>query len=206
MDGRGTAERDKAFHHASYGAAHTASNVEDHIAGIRQLAARHPYIDTTRVGIYGFSGGGYMTTSAMLRFPDFFDVGVSGSGNHDQRLFWHTWGERYQGLLDGDNYLNQANLSYVKDFKGKMLFIHGLIDHGVHPGGLFQLTQALMNENKDFDLILLPQAGHELPGYGMRRMFDYFVRHLAGREPPADFRLKSSGDLLKERMAGGSRE
>jgi len=200
IDGRGTAERSRAFHHASYGAAHTASNVEDHIAGIRQLAERYPCMDTTRVGIYGFSGGGYMTANAMLRFPEFFDVGVSGSGNHDQRLFWHTWGERYQGLLDGDNYMNQANLTYAKNFKGKMLFIHGLIDHGVHPGGLFQLTQALMNENKDFDLVLMPQAGHELPGYALRRMLDYFVRHLAGLEPPVDFRLKSSGDLMKEKL------
>jgi dipeptidyl aminopeptidase/acylaminoacyl peptidase len=201
IDGRGTAERSKAFHHASYGALHTASNVEDHIAGIQQLARRFPYMDTTRVGIYGFSGGGYMTANAMLRFPEFFDVGVSGSGNHDQRLFWHTWGERYQGLLDGDNYLNQANLSYVENFKGKMLFIHGMVDHGVHPGGLFQLTQALMNANKDFDLVLMPQAGHELPGYALRRMLDYFVVHLAGESPPANFQMKTGGELAAERNA-----
>jgi dipeptidyl aminopeptidase/acylaminoacyl peptidase len=142
-----------------------------------------------------------MTANAMLRFPEFFDVGVSGSGNHDQRLFWHTWGERYQGLLDGDNYLNQANLSYVENFKGKMLFIHGMVDHGVHPGGLFQLTQALMNLNKDFDLVLMPQAGHELPGYALRRMLDYFVVHLAGESPPANFQMKTGGELAAERNA-----
>jgi dipeptidyl aminopeptidase/acylaminoacyl peptidase len=201
IDGRGTSERDRAFHEASYGAAETASNVEDHIAGIRQLATRYPAMDLTRVGITGFSGGGYMTASAMLRFPDFFKVGVAGSGNHDQRLFWHSWGERYQGLLDGDNYLPQANLTYAKNLKGKLLFIHGLMDFGVHPGGLFQLTQALMNENKDFDLVLMPQAAHELPGYAMRRMWDFFVRNLAGEAPPdPPMALKSSGDLMKERM------
>jgi dipeptidyl aminopeptidase/acylaminoacyl peptidase len=204
IDGRGTSERSKAFHDASYGALQTASNVEDHIAGVRQLARRYAYMDTTRVGIYGFSGGGYMTASAMLRFPDFFKVGVSGSGNHDQRLFWHTWGERYQGLLDGGNYLNQANLTYVKNFKGKILFIHGLMDHGVHAGGLFQLTQALMNENKDFDMLLLPRAGHELPGYGLRHMLDYFVRNLAGAEPPADFKMKSQRELAAERATAGN--
>jgi len=206
IDGRGTAERDKAFHDASYGQAQTASDLEDHIAGIKQLAERYPYMDAERVGICGFSGGGYMTASAMLRFPEFFDVGVSGAGNHDQRLFWHTWGERYQGMLEGDNYLNQANLTYAENLQGKLLFIHGLLDHGVHAGGLFQLTQALMDANKDFDLVILPRAGHELPGYAMRRMWDYFVRHLAGVEPPPPMELKSASDLMKEEMAATMNE
>ena len=200
IDGRGTAERNRKFHEFSYGAAETASNLEDQISGIRQLAEKYPYMDTSRVGIYGFSGGGYMTAGAMLRFPDFFKVGVAGAGNHDQRLFWHSWGERYQGLMDGDNYLPQANLTYAKNLKGKLLFIHGLLDFGVHPGGLFQLTQALMNENKDFDLVILPQAGHELPGYAMRHMWDYFVVNLAKQQPPKDFRLKNSEDYFKEAM------
>jgi dipeptidyl-peptidase-4 len=206
IDGRGTSARDKAFHDASYGQAHTASNLEDHIAGIEQLAERFPYMDADRVGIYGFSGGGYMTANAMLRFPEFFDVGVSGAGNHDQRLFWHSWGERYLGLLDGDNYLDQANLTYAENLQGKLLFIHGMLDHGVHPGGLFQLTQALMNANKDFDLVILPQAGHELPGYAMRRMWDYFVRHLGGNVPPPPMEIKSSSDLMKEEMMGAMAE
>jgi dipeptidyl aminopeptidase/acylaminoacyl peptidase len=173
IDGRGTTERSRAFHESSYGAIETASNLEDHIAGVKQLAERYPYMDVERVGITGFSGGGYMTAHAMLRFPDFYKVGVSGAGNHDQRLFWHSWGERYNGLLEGDNYLQQANLTHAANLEGKILFIHGLLDHGVHAAGLFQLTQALMNENKKFDLVILPQAGHELPGYAMVRMWDY---------------------------------
>jgi len=200
IDGRGTSERSREFHESSFGAAHTASNLEDHIAGIRQLAERFPQIDLERVGITGFSGGGYMTASAMLRFPDFFKVGVSGAGNHDQRLFWHSWGERYQGMLDGDNYLPQANLTYAENLQGDLLFIHGMQDHGVHPAGLFQLTQALMNHNKDFDMVVLPQAGHELPGYGLRRQWDYFVSRLAGEAPPKGFAVKSSGDYFKEKM------
>ncbi len=200
IDGRGTAERNRAFHEASYGAAETASNLEDHIAGIKQMAMKYPYMDTTRVGIFGFSGGGYMTASAMLRYPEFFKVGVSGAGNHDQRLFWHSWGERYQGLMEGDNYLSQANLTYVKNLKGKLLFFHGLLDFGVHPGGLFQLTQALINENKDFDQIILPQAGHQLPGYALRRMWDYFVVNLKNETPPKDFKVKSASDLMAEKM------
>lgn len=199
LDGRGTTERSRAFHESSYGRLQTASNLEDHIAGIRQLAERFPYLDLERVGITGISGGGYMAARGMLKYPEFFKVGVSIAGNHDQRLFWHSWGERYQGLPAGDNYLEQANLTHAKNLDGKLLFIHGLLDYGVHPGGLFQLTQALMDANKVFDLVLMPQAGHALPGYGMVRMWDYFVRHLAGKEPPPGFIAKSSSDYVAER-------
>ena len=198
IDGRGTTERSRAFHEASYGRLQTASNLEDHIAGIRQLAERLRYLDIERVGIAGVSGGGYMAARGMLKFPGFFKVGVSIAGNHDQRLFLHSWGERYQGLLSGDNYLEQANLTHAENLEGKLLFIHGLLDHGVHPGGLFQLTQALMDANKVFDLVLLPRVGHALPGYGLVRMWDYFVRHLAGMEPPPGFSARSSGDYLLE--------
>ena len=201
IDGRGTTERSRAFHEASYGAAHTASNLEDHIAGIRQLAERYPYMDIERVGITGFSGGGYMTGIGMLRFGDFYKVGVAGAGNFDQRLFWHSWGERYHGKLDGDNYLPQAALTYADQLQGDLLFIHGLLDHGVHPGGLFQLTQALMDANKKFELVLMPKAGHELPGYAMVRMWDFFVEHLAGITPPPDYSTKSSTEHMREKMA-----
>ncbi len=200
LDGRGTTERSRAFHEASYGRLQTASNLEDHIAGIRQLAERFGYLDLKRVGITGVSGGGYMAARGMLKYPDFFKVGVSIAGNHDQRLFWHSWGERYQGLPAGDNYLEQANLTHAENLQGKLLFIHGMLDYGVHPGGLFQLTQALMDANKTFDLVLMPQAGHALPGYGMVRMWDYFVRHLAGMEPPTGFSAKSSSDYMMDRV------
>ncbi|MDE0349077.1 MAG: prolyl oligopeptidase family serine peptidase [Gammaproteobacteria bacterium] len=200
LDGRGTTERSRAFHEASYGRLQTASNLEDHVAGIRQLGERFPYLDAERVGITGVSGGGYMAARGMLKFPEFFKVGVSIAGNHDQRLFWHSWGERYQGLLAGDNYVEQANLTHAANLEGKLLFIHGMLDFGVHPGGLFQLTQALMDANKVFDLVLMPQAGHALPGYGMVRMWDYFVRHLAGQEPPTGFSAKSSSDYMMEKV------
>ena len=200
LDGRGTTERSRAFHETSYGRLQTASNLEDHVAGIRQLAERFPYLDAERVGITGVSGGGYMAARGMLKFPEFFKVGVSIAGNHDQRLFWHSWGERYQGLLAGDNYLEQANLTHAANLEGKLLFIHGMLDFGVHPGGLFQLTQALMDANKVFDLVLMPQAGHALPGYAMVRMWDYFVRHLGGQEPPTGFSAKSSSDYMMEKV------
>ena len=201
MDGRGTAQRSRAFHTASYGNVETASNLDDHIAGIRQLSTADPSIDGSRVGIIGFSAGGYMTAGAMLRHPDFFKVGVAASGNHDQRLFWNTWGERYEGYPVGGHYKQQANLTYAANLKGKLLLVHGLLDIGVHPAAVFQLEQALIDHNKDFDLLLFPRSHHDIPGYGTRRTWDYFVTNLAGESAPDEFLLKSNLDYELEHIA-----
>jgi dipeptidyl-peptidase-4 len=201
IDGRGSAQRSRAFHTASYGKVETASNLDDHIAGIQQLGAIDPAIDPSRVGIIGFSAGGYMTASAMLRYPDFFKVGIAASGNHDQRLFWSTWGERYEGLPIGDNYKSQANVTYAANLKGKLLLIHGLLDSGVHPTAVFQLEQALIDNNKDFDLLLFPRSHHDIPGYGTRRTWDYFETNLAGERSPHEFFLKSHLDYELEHIA-----
>ncbi len=200
IDGRGTAQRSRAFHTASYGKIETASDLDDHIAAIQQLAATDTAIDGARVGIIGFSAGGYMTARAMLRYPDFFKVGVAASGNHDQRLFWGTWGERYEGYPVGDDYKSQANLTYAEDLKGKLLLVHGLLDSGVHPAAVFQLEQALIDHNKDFDLLLFPRSHHDIPGYGTRRTWDYFVTYLAGETPPHEFSLKSRLDYELEHI------
>jgi len=201
IDGRGTAERSRAFHTASYGNVETASNLDDHIAGIRQLSAADPAIDGSRVGIIGFSAGGYMAASAMLRYPAFFKVGIAASGNHDQRLFWNTWGERYEGYPVGENYKQQANLTYAANLKGKLLLIHGLLDSGVNPASVFQLEQAFIDHNKDFDLLLFPRSRHDMPGYGTRRTWDYFVTNLAGKSAPHEFLLKSNLDYELEHIA-----
>jgi dipeptidyl-peptidase 4 len=201
IDGRGTAQRSRAFHTASYGKAETASNLEDHITGIRQLSAADPAIDGSQVGIIGFSAGGYMAASAMLRYPDFFKVGIAAGGNHDQRLFWSTWGERYEGYPAGDNYEQQANSTYAANLKGKLLLVHGLLDIGVHPAAVFQLEQALIDHNKDFDLLLFPRSHHDIPGYGTRRTWDYFVANLAGERAPHEFLLKSNLDYELEQFA-----
>jgi len=201
IDGRGTAQRSRAFHTASYGRVETASNLDDHIAGIRQLAAADAAIDASRVGIIGFSAGGYMAASAMLRYSDFFKVGVAASGNHDQRLFWNTWGERYEGYPVGDYYKQQANVTYAANLKGKLLLVHGLLDVGVHPAAMFQLEQALIDHNEDFDLLLFPRSHHDIPGYGTRRVWDYFVTNLAGERAPHEFLLKSNLDYELEQFA-----
>lgn len=200
VDGRGVAMRDRAFHEHSYGQIERASDIDDHAAAIRQLGERHPFMDLDRVGIYGFSGGGYATAGAMVHRPDFFKVGVAGGGNHDQRLFWHAWGERYQGLPPAADFTQQAVRTHAAKLEGKLLFVHGLVDAGCHPAALFQLTQALIDANKDFELVLLPQAGHEVNSYAIRRIWDFFVRHLAGVEPPHGIAIRHGSEILGERM------
>ncbi|WP_219895051.1 S9 family peptidase [Aquisediminimonas profunda] len=197
LDGRGTANREQAFRTASYRAAHTASNLEDHIAAIHQLAQANGQIDLDRIGITGFSGGGYMTAHAALRFGDFFKVAVAGGGNYDQALFWHSWGERYHGAYDAEHYAAQAAKTYAEGLSGKLMLVHGMMDAGCHPAGLFQLVQSLIEADKDVDLVLLPRGGHDWQGYGLRRRWAYFVSHLFGETPPP---LKSFDRPLEHTM------
>jgi len=201
LDGRGTAQREQAFRVASHGAAHTASNLEDHVAAIRQLAQDTPQMDLDRVGLTGFSAGGYMTVHGALRFDDFFKVCVAGGGNYDQALFWHSWGERYHGAFDAEHYTVQAAKTYASGLQGKLFLVHGMLDSGCHPAAFFQLSQALIEQDKDFDMLALPRAQHEWTGYGTRRRWGYFAEHLIGEKPPqlASFTLPL--DRIFERAA-----
>ncbi len=196
IDGTCNPDRSKSFHDACYG--NMADNtLEDQIAGIKQLAAKYPYMDTTRVGVWGHSGGGFATAAAMFRHPEFYKVGVSQSGNHDNRNYEDDWGERYVGLMVGDNYEKQANQLYAKDLKGKLMLAHGGMDDNVPPYNTYLVVDALVKANKDFDLIIYPNARH---GYGadnnymMRRRWDYFVKHLLGAEPPKEYKITTSTD------------
>ncbi len=189
LDGMCNPLRSKAFHDSCYG--NMADNtLEDQISGIKQLASKYQYIDTNRVGIWGHSGGGFATAAAMFRYPDFFKVGISESGNHDNRNYEDDWGERYIGLVQGDNYEKQANETYAKNLKGKLLLAHGTMDDNVPPNNTLLVVDALIKANKDFDLIMIPNAHH---GYGaasfymMRRRWDYFVKNLLGAEPPKEY-------------------
>lgn len=204
LDGRGTANRERSFRAASHRAAHTASNLEDHIAAIRQLAERNGEIDLDRIGITGFSGGGYMTAHAALRFGDFFKIAVAGGGNYDQAMFWHSWGERYHGAYEADHYAAQAAKTYAAGMTGKLMLVHGMMDHGCHPAALFQLVQALIEADKDADLVLLPRAGHDWTGYGQRRRWEYFMTHLIGETPPAMKSFERPMDKLHTRFAANA--
>ena len=200
LDGRGTAMRDRAFRHHSLGAVHRASDLADHEAAIRALATMHPSIDLGSVGMTGFSGGGYATALAAFTRGEFFRVTVAGGGNYDQALFWHGWGERYHGSYDPELYAEQAAATYAAGLQGKLMLIHGLLDSGCHPTGLFSVVQALIDANKDVDLVLLPRAGHDLPGYAVRRRLDHFVRHLFGETPPHGVALQGPHDVLIKKL------
>ena len=197
VDGMGNPTRSKAFHDFYY--ANMGDNtLPDQIAAMKQVAAKYPYVDLDRAGIYGHSGGGFAAADAMFRYPDFFKVGISEAGNHDNRNYEDDWGERYQGLLTkspegSTNYDDQANELLAKNLKGHLLLAHGTMDNNVPPYNTLLVVDALIKANKDFDLIMLPNRTHGFGNepYMVRRRWDYFVRYLLGAEPPSNYQLKT---------------
>ncbi|MHB8215087.1 MAG: S9 family peptidase [Candidatus Sulfotelmatobacter sp.] len=203
IEGMGNPLRSKKFHDFYYG--NMGDNtLPDQVAGMRELAAKYPWIDVDRVGIWGHSGGGFASAAAMFRYPDFFKVGISESGNHDNREYEDDWGERYQGLLvkksdAATNYDDQANETLAKNLKGHLLLAHGMMDDNVPPYNTLLVVDALIKANKDFDLLMLPNQHH---GYGAesyymtRRRWDYFVRYLLGVDPPHEYELHPPASAL----------
>jgi dipeptidyl aminopeptidase/acylaminoacyl peptidase len=198
VDGMGTPWRSKAFHDAYF--EHIEDNtLPDQVSAIRQLGATYPWIDLDRIGIWGHSGGGNATAAAMFHYPDFFKVGWAESGNHDNRNYEDDWAEKWQGLLvtgqDGKtNYDAQANQSFAKNLKGHLMLVHGTMDDNVPPSNTLLVVDALIKANKNFDLLLIPNAHHsygEATPYATRRRWDYFVSHLAGNTPPSEYALKA---------------
>jgi dienelactone hydrolase len=192
IDGMGTPWRSKAFHDAYFG--NMGDNtLPDQIAGMKELAQRYPWIDIDRAGIWGHSGGGFATAAAMFRYPDFFKVGIAEAGNHDNRNYEDDWAEKWQGLVDGSNYDNQANQLVARNLKGKLLLVHGTTDSNVPPDNTMLVVDELIKANRDFDLLLLPNRGHSFANepYMIRRRWDYFVRNLLGAEPPKEYQLRA---------------
>lgn len=198
IEGTSNPLRSKSFHDMSYGDMST-NTLPDQITAIRQLAFKYP-IDTARVGIWGHSGGGFATAAAMFRYPDFFKVGISESGNHENRNYEDDWAERYDGLAANSNYEAQANQNYAKNLKGKLMLAHGLMDDNVPPSNTLLVVDALIKANKDFDLVVFPNSPH---GYGafspymMRRRWDYFVKNLLNAEPPKEYNWKGPASVSK---------
>ncbi|HET7586464.1 MAG TPA: DPP IV N-terminal domain-containing protein [Gammaproteobacteria bacterium] len=201
INGMGTPWRSKSFHDTWYGNMHD-NTLPDQVAGIKQLAERYPWIDLSRVGIWGHSGGGFASTDAMFMYPDFFKVAWSESGNHDNRNYENDWGEKFQGLLvereDGStNYDKAANQTHAANLKGHLMLVHGTMDDNVPMSNTMLVVQALMKANKDFDLLLVPNAHHgygKLSSYITRRRWDYFVRYLAGNTPPHEYQMHPDED------------
>jgi dipeptidyl aminopeptidase/acylaminoacyl peptidase len=208
IDGMGNPHRSKAFHnaHASTPAEMGDDTIPDQVSGIKDLAAQYPWIDASRVGIWGHSGGGNATVSAMFHFPDFFKVGWAESGNHDNRDYEDDWDERWAGLEvlgpnGADNYASQANQDYAKNLKGHLMLVHGTMDDNVPQSNTLLVVDALIKANKNFDMIMIPNAHH---GYGaatpyiMRRRWDYFVKYLAGGVPPDGFQPVSYQEMIRK--------
>ena len=200
IDGSCNPDRSKSFHDACYGNM-GANTLDDQVAGIKQLAATRSYLDLDKVGIWGHSGGGFATADAMFTFPDFYKVGISESGNHDNRNYEDDWGERYIGLetkgpSGKTNYDEQANQMNASNLKGKLLLAHGGMDDNVPPYNTYLVVEALQKANKDFDLVVFPNARH---GYGAetnymtRRRWDYFATNLMGAEHPKEYKISTSG-------------
>ena len=195
IDHIGTPMRSKSFHDVYYGNFHD-NGLPDHVAVLKQLAAQHAYIDIERVGIFGHSGGGFASTDAMLTYPDFFKVAVSGAGNHDNRSYNIYWAEKYQGVLKRDtaaktdNFTSAANKTYASNLKGHLMLMHGDVDDNVHPANTIQLVDELTKANKSYDLVIAPNRGHGLnEPYFIRRRWDYFVTWLLGQVPPDNFKI-----------------
>lgn len=195
LDHMGTPFRSKAFHDIYYGN-FTDNGLPDHVAVLKQLATRYPFMDAERIGIFGHSGGGFASTDAILRYPEFFKVAVSGAGNHDNRSYNIYWAEKYQGLLTRDtlrktdNFANSANAAMAKNLRGKLMLMHGDMDDNVSPAMTIQVADALIKANKSFDLIIAPNRAHSLnEPYFIRRRWDYFVEHLMGAKPPQDYEI-----------------
>jgi len=198
IDGMGTPFRSKAFHEFYFG--NLGDNtIPDQVAGMKELAAKYPWIDIDKAGMYGHSGGGNATAAAMFHYPDFFKVGIAESGNHDQRDYEDDWAEKWNGLLvksaDGTtNYDSQANQYVAKNLKGHLLLAHGSMDNNVPLNNTLLVVDALIKANKDFDLLIIPNVAHgyaEASQYMMRRRWDYFVKNLAGNVPPQEYEMKS---------------
>ncbi|QPB85788.1 prolyl oligopeptidase family serine peptidase [Pseudoalteromonas rubra] len=183
MDGRGTNKRGRVFHEYSF--KNLGGGADDHVAAIRQLAQRHAFIDSDRVGIFGFSAGGYDTAHALFKYPDFFKVGVAASGNHDFRVDKAGWNEIWMGYPVTPEWDEQSNLTWAKHLQGKLLLAHGELDTNVHPAATMQLVSALIKADKQFDLMIYPNMGHVLDEHPhfVRLRWDYFLRHLKGGEP-----------------------
>ncbi|HLK56815.1 MAG TPA: prolyl oligopeptidase family serine peptidase [Chthonomonadaceae bacterium] len=187
MDGMGTAFRSKAFHDICWKNLKDAG-FPDRILWHKAAAAKYPYYDITRVGIYGTSAGGQNAAAAVLFHPEFYKAAVANSGCHDNRMDKASWNEQWMGYPVGPQYAESSNIDNAARLGGNLLLIVGELDTNVPPESTLRFADALMTANKDFDMLVVPGADHGITGphnaYAQRRTRDFFVRHLLGQELP----------------------
>ncbi|MBP9925514.1 MAG: prolyl oligopeptidase family serine peptidase [Cyclobacteriaceae bacterium] len=192
VDGMGTAGRSKAFHNVSY--KNMGKNLLDHVLAIKQLGKKYAWVDTTRVGIFGHSAGGYDAGHAVLEFPDFYKVAVASSGDHDFRMEKDWWPEMYMGWPVDSTYDKVSNITMAVNLKGKLLLVHGGLDENVNPSATFKFAEALVKNDKEFDMLIFPSQHHGYQGkfndYFLKKRWNYFVENLLGQKPIWDFSLK----------------
>lgn len=185
LDGMGTSNRSKAFHDVCWQNLKDAG-FPDRMLWMQEAAKKYPSLDLSRVGIYGTSAGGQSSTGGLLFYPDFYKVGVSSCGCHDNRMDKIWWNEQWMGYPIGPHYADCSNVTHAEKLQGKLLLILGEVDDNVDPASTMQLVNALIKANKDFDFLMVPNMAHSNGGeYGERKRRDFFVRHLLGIEPPA---------------------
>ena len=188
----GHPDRSKWYHNYGYGNLRDYG-LADKKAAIEQLADRHDFIDIDRVGIYGHSGGGFMSTAAMLVYPDFFKVAVSSSGNHNNDVYNLNWSEKHDGVkevVDDEGEVSfeydiQKNSDLAANLKGHLLLTTGDVDNNVHHAGTFRMAEALIRANKRFDMFIFPGQRHgygNMGNYWFWKRAEYFVKHLLGEE------------------------
>ena len=184
IDGMGTSHRSKAFHDVCWKNVGD-SGFPDRILWIKKAAKKYPYMDINRVGIFGGSAGGQSSTRALLMHGDFYKVAVSDCGCHDNRMDKIWWNEAWMGWPVGPEYSESSNVTHAHRLQGKLLLIVGELDRNVDPASTMQVVNALVKADRDFDMLIIPGAGHGAAGsaYGKRRQKDYFVRNLLGVEP-----------------------
>ena len=189
LDGRGVPGRGMAFHRFSYHNIHACAGLEDHVFCLKELKQQYPQIDLVRVGMCGNSAGGYATVSAMLQYPGVYRVGVASSGNYDQRMYEHSWTERYNGLYTDEVYQYGDITRLAGNLKGHLMLAYGAMDDNVTMAQTLRLCDELNAHNKRYDLVVLPRCNHNVPSdaYFVRRKMDYFVRNLLGAEDSGIF-------------------
>ena len=184
VDGMGTANRSKTFHDVCWKNLKDAG-FPDRILWHKAVAAKYPWYDLNRVGIYGNSAGGQNAAAAVLFHPEFYQAAVASCGCHDNRMDKASWNEQWMGYPVGPQYSECSNIDHANRLRGKLFLIVGEMDTNVPPESTFRFVDALVKAGKDFELLVIPGGGHGMGGpYGQRRMQDFFVRHLMGKEPP----------------------
>lgn len=195
----GHPDRSKWYHNYGYGNLRDYG-LEDQKYAIQQLGARYSWIDLSRVGIHGHSGGGFMSTAAMLKYPDFFKAAVSCAGNHDNSIYNRWWSEQHHGITEkveaGDTtfvYSIETNPEIASNLKGHLMLVHGDIDNNVHPANTIRVVNALIRANKRFDMLILPGQRHgfgDMNEYFFWRMADYYCEWLMGSSKRDEVNIK----------------